>query len=306
MIFVGLDFSSDENALNETVTHIASTKYIVLKHAIFDDLYLTHDVEYEYTTEIPEKWTFDTVMRADFNGDLAAGNVDYSAEEISEVLIKRRPADSYQWTTLFSIPIETADSFHFEKFDRYARSQTDYVYALVPVAGGIEGKVERELNTNTVHSEFDGVFIMERDSGFSALANVTSQINKNHPTLVVAPIHRKYPYVFGNGNTNYYSGSLSAIFVPLGDDCLFDFKNGWKYRDKLLEFLCNGQAKILKLHDGRMWMVNVVDSPSESVSLHEFAPHIAFSWVEIDDCDSGHALYENNFIDADYDLEVIA
>lgn len=301
MTFLGLDFTMGSDTLNETSTHIANTDYIMLKNAIFDHFYVTHATDYEYTTAINRPWDFDTVMDADFNGDLMAGNVAYAAEQVSEVRIKRRRKDTYTWTTLFAIPIETADSFHFERFDRYARSHADYEYALVPVVNGVEG----EYNRSSIYSEFEGVFIMERDIGYNSMISVASQINKNHPTLVVAPIHRKYPYVFGNGNTNYYSGTISAVFVQIDENCVFDWDNGWKYRDDFLDFLCNGRAKILKLGDGRMWLVGIVDIPSETVNLHERAPTISFSWVETDDCESGHALYENDFIDADYEAETV-
>lgn len=301
MFFLGLEFTEGADTLNETTTHIAGTKYLTVKNAIFDHLFITHDFGYDYTTQIRELWDFDTVMNADFNGDLMAGNVDYAASEVSEVRIKRRQKGTYTWTTLFAVPIETTDNFHFERFDRYARSKTDYEYALVPVVNGMEGN----LNINSVYSEFEGVFIMERDVGYNSMVSVASQINKNHPTLVVAPIHRRYPYVFGNGNTNYYSGTMSAIFVQIDENCNFDWEQSWKFRDEFMEFLCNGRAKILKMGDGRMWMVGIIDAPSETVTIHELAPTTAFSWVEIDDCESGHSLYENDFIDADYDVEFV-
>lgn len=301
MIFLGCDFTEGPDTLDMTATHIADTTYIVLQNAIFDHFYITHDTDYDYTTSVDRPWDFETVMNADFNGDLMAGNVDYVAEQVSEVRIKRRKKGEYKWTTLFAVPIENADSFHFERFDRYARSQTEYEYSLVPVVAGIEG----EINKNTIASKFEGVFIMERELGFNSILNVSSQINKNHPTLIVAPIHRKFPYVFGNGNTNYYSGSLSAIFVQMDEFCNFDWDKGWEYRHALMEFLCNGSAKILKMGDGKMWLVSIIDSPSETISIHEKAPTISFTWAEIDDCESGHALYENGFIDADYDMEIV-
>ena len=301
MIFIGLDFTEGADTLNETVTHIADTNYILLQNAIFEHFYITHKTDYEYSNDVERPWDFDTVLNAEFNGDLMAGNVNYAAEQVSEVRIKRRRKGTHPWTTLFAIPIETADSFHFERFDKYARSKTEYEYALVPVVNEVEGDYQNSF----VYSEFEGIFLLERDAGYYSMLNVSSQFNKNHPTLVVTPVHRRYPYVFGNGNTNYYSGVMSAIFVQVDENCNFDWERSWQFRDGLMEFLCNGRAKLLKMGDGHMWMVSIVDSPSESVTVHELAPTTSFSWVEIDECESGHALYENDFIDANYDIEIV-
>lgn len=296
MMFMGMDFTCGGDTLNYTPTYVHDIDLIYLMNAIFDELFISTNTKRDYTSEIPQRWDFDTVMHAQFNGNLHAGNVDYTAEEVSEMRIKRRIKGTYDWVTLFAIPIEEQSDFKFERFDRYARSNTEYEYALIPVINGIEGN----LNTNSVYSKFEGVFLMERDVGYNSMLSVSAQINKNHPTLVVAPIHRKYPYVFGNGNTNYYSGTISAIFLQMDENCQFDFDKGWKYRHDFMEFLCNGRAKILKIGDGRMWMVGIIDIPSEAVTVHELAPTTTFSWVETDDCESGHALYENDFIDVDY------
>lgn len=301
MIFLGCEFTEGESTLDATATHIADTSRISIQSAVYNHMYVTHDTDYAYITSFNRPWNFDTVMDAKFNGGLLAGNVDYAASQVSEVRIKRREKNTYEWTTLFAVSIESPDSFQFERFDRYARSHADYEYALVPVVAGVEGPIK----PSTVTSRFDGVFIMEKDVGYGSMFNVNSQFNKNHPTLVVAPIHRRFPYVFGNGNTNYYSGTLSAVFIRVDELCEFDFDNGWKYRRDLMNFLCNGQPKLLKMGDGNMWLVSIIDSPSETATLHEKIPTTAFSWVEIDDCDSGHALYENGLIDANYDVDTV-
>lgn len=286
--------------------------FILLTNAIYDEMYITHiaadgsnDRKFvEGKTHIPNSWDFETVAHAKFSGNLHAGNVNYYAEEVDSMRIKRRHKSSYEWQVLFDIPINNSKDFRFEVFDRYARSNADYEYCLVPVIHGIEGGDDKIGNVvvTEVCSEFDELFLIEKEDGYHTGFNINSQLEKNHPTIVVQTLGRKHPYVFGNGQANYYSGSLSAVWVELdraNGACHFDFENSWKYRHRLMEFLCNGNPKMLKMPDGRMWLVAIVNTPTETAELHELAPTIEFNWVEIANGDKGAALYENGLIDTD-------
>lgn len=300
--------------LNPTPTKINDIDLVVMTNGIYDELYATKSTS-AYSKETPAQsdWDFNTILHAFFSGDLHAGNVKYTAAEVDCLRIKRRKKGTLEWITLFEITVDSADDFHFERFDQYARSHTDYEYALIPVIYHIEGgeDVEGNLNISEVHSVFDDVFISERDTTYHAATELNWSVTKNHPSLVVAPINRKHPFVFGNGNSNYYSGTLSGIWVELDKLCTYSnymswddawsevWNHGWEYREGLMEFLCNGRPKILKLPDGRMWLITITDSPTETVSLHYQTPTTSFNWTETDDCESGKALYENNFIDAD-------
>lgn len=309
MCFVGSVVSS---ALSPTPVSMDNIDFVLLTNAVYDELYADNKTN-DYTTEIPTDWDFDTIMHAYFNGDLHAGNVAYYSQEVEFLRIKRRVKGTYDWVTLFEVPIENADDFKFERFDKYARSQTMYEYALVPVIRNIEGGIDLEENhyISEIKSEFDDVFLVERDISYHSQLEMTWTTSKNRPTTVVTPINRKYPFVFSNGDVNYYSGSITAIWLELQSMCALAqnmswnnaweaiYQGGWEYRDGLMEFLCDGQPKILKMPDGRMWMVMIVESPTENVSLHNKAPTTTFQWTEVDNCESGIALYENNFIDVD-------
>ena len=152
----------------------------------------------------------------------------------------------------------------------------------------------------TVLSEFDGIFIVEKEQGFNTILEVDIQAQKNRPSALVNTIERKYPFVVSNGKNNYYSGSTSGVFIEFDyDACQFKVKEGWQYREQFMEFLQNGNPKILKHDDGRMWLVTIVDNPSESASEHPDKVITSFNWAETGDCNSGSDLYNNNFIDVD-------
>ena len=55
-------------------------------------------------------------------------------------------SNSFQWIDLFHIPIETEEDFNFVRYDPYARSQKEYVYALVAVTKEVEEEGLKERN----------------------------------------------------------------------------------------------------------------------------------------------------------------
>ena len=71
----------------------------------------------------------------------------------------------------------------------------------------------------------------------------------------------------------------------------------YQYREEIKQFLNDGRPKILKLADGRTWMIMIIDSLDEDNGSIEGYVHTSFSWVEIGNPESSSDLYENNFID---------
>lgn len=294
LIFCGFGFCGSKHCGDYVATDVSSISGVTVKSAVYDELFISKNKDYAYTNEISQTWDFDTILHALFNGNLHAGNVDFTVSQVSKIRIKRRKMNSYNWITLFEVPIDSADDFDFERIDRFARSNIEYEYALVPVLGGAEGN----LNINSVKSSFGGIYLMEKESGYGSDLETTLSVNKNRPNSIVNTLGRKMPYVITNGLNNYYSGQVSTIFINQDQQtCDLDTEHGWEYRDSILDFLCDGNPKILKHEDGRMWMVQVTDTPSESESPHPDFPTTTFDWVEIGSVDSTNDLYSNNFID---------
>ena len=294
MIFCGFGIVGMNHCGDYVTTNVSDISSVTLLNAIFDELLITQDTNTEYSNIIEQTWDFDTILHAMFDGNLHAGNVDFTLDQVSKIRIKRRKIDSYDWITLFEIPIEKIEDFDFERIDRYARSNQEYEYALVPVIGDNEGN----LNINTIKSEFEGIYLVEKTLGYGSAIETTISTQKNRPTSVINTLGRRTPYVISNGMNNYYSGQVSTVFVDQNlDTCEYDTVNGWKYREAIMDFLCDGKPKILKHEDGRMWMINITGSPSETESPHPLYPTTTFDWVEIGDVNSSNMLYENNFID---------
>ncbi|MBR0596968.1 hypothetical protein [Sinanaerobacter chloroacetimidivorans] len=295
MIFSGISFCSGKYSLDYTPTYIPNVTFMKIKNGIFDDLYVSKNGNMNDSSEIPTDWDFNTILYAMFKNNLLAGNIEYTSSQVSSIRLKRRIKNTYDWITLFEIPVSDSSDFIFERYDFYNQSNIEYEYALVPVINNIEGT----MSINEVLSEFEGIFILEKDRVFKTILDIELQSQKNRPNTIVNTIDRKYPFVVSNGQNNYYSGSVSATFIEQDNNSDFKINDGWKFRESLMEFLQNGKPKILKYDDGRMWLVSIVDNPSEQPDGHPQKITTTFNWVETGDAKSSNDLYDYNFINVD-------
>lgn len=294
MIFLGSTFCGGKNTGDFTPTVSDKIEEMTIKNGIFDNLFATKNTSIDITKPLEKTWNFDTIISAGFNGNLHCGNVEYAVSQISAIHIKRRKAGSYDWITLFDLPINKVNDLNFERIDKYAQSGVTYEYAFAPYLGNIEGN----FNTNAVLSEFDGLFISTKDQTYSTNMNVQVTHGRHRPSSVVNTLGEKYPYVIYNGNNNYYSGSVEGTFVQfLESTCAYDFERGSFYRKDFLDFLLDGRPKFLKYHDGRAWIIAVVDDVGEKANGHEQNVITTFQWMEVGDINSGRDLYEQGLID---------
>ena len=293
MLLCGM-FCGDNHSFDYSPTAVTTINNIKIQNGTFDELFGSTNSKIN-CDESSKVWNFDTRFYAKFQNDLFAGNVNFTADTVNAVRIKRRKKGTYEWDTLFEVPINTNDDFKFERFDRYARGNTEYEYTLVPVMSGIEGN----LNTNSILSSFEGYYLIEKEVIYHLFLNTSISFTRNQNSTTVNTLGRKYPFQVVNGNSNYTSGELQGTFIDLGIDYELNTADGMRYRQEVDNFLTNGKPKILKDDEGRMWMVAIVDSIPQDFSQHWNMPIHTITWTEIGNCDDFDDMYDNNFIDVD-------
>ena len=275
-----------------SVNTITSQK---LENGIFDDDFMTATTT-SSTIPLNEDWDYSTYIHAQFQGNLSAGNTDMVLSTTDHILTKIRKHGDYNWINVFSNKVSDELSLTFENFYRYAKANTTYDVALVPVmASGIEGN----YNVNTVDSSFDGLYIMEKDSGYyTRMAVLIPDRQKNRPSSVINTLFGQYPYVIYPSQNKYDSFSVKGFFCLLNSITgLPDGANGYDYRDKFMNWLLDSQPKYIKIYDGRGWVINVVDTPKESQSAPIDYIETTFNAVEVGDSSNQSDLYNNNLID---------
>lgn len=302
MLFNGF-MSAMNKSMSITPTKINLTS-ISITDGIYDFLGL-YNTPREIGT-VSDEWTSDTVLVADFKNTLSAGNFDGTVSETSALRIKRKKHSdlSSSWITIYEKSVNSEDDFNFSYFDKTAKAKTEYDYGIVPVyKNGTEGV----LAVTSVYSDFDGVVICDAEHTYNTELEVSYTNKKNHSESVVSTLSGKYPYVVRNSKSDYYTGSIEALFAKF-EDCKYMYEQSYEYRFELMDFLNSQECKIIKFDDGRMWLCEITGSPSESNSEHSLKVITSFEWTEIGDCENAIDLYNSGFINknpADYSTSTL-
>lgn len=295
MFFMSTSICGGKRSADNTALVTDAVKDVEIQNGVFDKIMLTKKTGTKMGDFLT--WDYNTLFDADFRDSLVAGNVSYMLSQISAMRVKRRKKGEYRWVLMFEVPINKESDLVFDKYDRYAANDTEYEYALVPVLNGREGY----LNPSTIKTKFYGCFILEKDKGFSTDLDVKrGTIVRNKPANVVTTLSGRYPYIVSNGDTDYESGTFSMMFLPKADNQDYTKEGAMEYRERVKDFLNDGEPKIIKTEDGRIWMVAVTNGVTEEHGEIEGYVHHSFDWVEIGDPESAEDLYNNNFIDVGY------
>lgn len=296
--FIGFDFFADADCLNSAPSSVDNITSTTLTNAIFDHFNVTKDVTITFTTDKPEEWNYDTIMDADFDGDINAGNVDFLIEQVSAIKIKRRIKGTFDWITLETVPISKVEDLEFTFVDRLNAYGVEYEYAFVPILNDIEGN----YIINSIYSEFNGVYIGDFNNIYRLFFEVNySNEMRNQQIGTLQPLGRKYPVIVANGNLSYDSGTVAAMI--LNDDYTetrtIDKIDIVERKETLKDYLTDKKAKILKDWNGNIKLIMVSTSPTVAYKENSgmSVPQITFGWTEIGDANSQSDLYNNGVID---------
>ena len=295
--FLGYNFLKDGNALDPTPTNINNITYARVQNGIFDHFNVTRDISFDYTSIIPTDWDFNTIMDANFNGDINAGNVDNLAANVTSVRIKRRIKGTFEWITLREIPISSPNDLSFIITDNLNAYNVEYEYAWVPMTNDVEGNYIIE----SILSQFQGVFICDVNNIFKLQAGVEYNNNDaNQQVGVFQPYNRKYPVIVSNSLINYQTGTISSWVLPedFEDSKSLDRIEITKEKEAILKFLMNKKPKIIKDTNGNNWLVYFTGNPSMSYNNNygQGMVKVNAEWTEVGDPNDKTDLYENGLI----------
>ncbi|MEG1152276.1 MAG: hypothetical protein RSD67_05335 [Oscillospiraceae bacterium] len=259
--FCGYNFFKDGDCLNFAPTSVENITKTKLENGIFDDFYVTSDVTSPYSTTIPTMWDFMTIMQANFNGNINAGNVDFILSQLSGIKVKRRVKGTFEWITLAYFPVAQVSDLSFIFNDYLNNNFEQYEYAFVPILNNIEGN----YITNDIASKFNGIFICDQETIYKFYAGVSYGTTEQVQRIgMFEPFGRKYPVYVSNALTNYKTGSVKG--KVLGKDFeatgVINRLDVVKENKILLDFLTNKKAKILKDWNGNCTLLIVTGSPA--------------------------------------------
>lgn len=294
--FLGYNLLLDGDALDPIPTNVNNIEDVQISNAVFNYMEATKNTSSVFSTDYPI-WDNDTIMLADFDGgSLSASNLDVVLEDITAIRIKRREVGAYNWITLKEIEITENDDFSFSFEDYFAKNNTDYEYAFVPVIEDVEG----DYIITKVTSQFEGYFIADAESIYKFIAGVNyGDSQQNQAVGMFTPFGRKYPVIITNGDTNYQTGSFSGTLIGNYENThILDRAEITREKDQILAFLTNKKPKILKDSNNNMWLIFVVSNPNVSYTNQwgNGLVSIGFSYAEIGDSNSAKDLQNAGLI----------
>ena len=295
--FIGYNFCADGNALDPTPTNVNNITKTRLQNGIFDHFNTTRNVTFNYSSIIPTDWDIDTIMDANFKGNISAGNVNQVASGITGIRVKRRVKGTFDWITIKELSVEKSEDLSFVVTDNLNAYNVEYEYAFVPMLGDVEGNYIIE----SILSKFEGVFICDADTVFKFMAGVEYSNNTaNQQIGVFQPYNRQFPVIVSNSVLQYKTGSIGGWVLPEGfeDNRVIDRTAITKEKEILLKFLTNKKPKIIKDMNGNNWLVYFTGNPNMSYDNNygQGMVKVNAEWTEVGDPNDKNDLYENGLI----------
>jgi len=300
MLFCGSNFVGGESACALTPTGIENINYVELKNGIYDDLYISRNTDFGLNGGFPTEWDFDTILWARFNNTTNAGNVDWNLETTTHIILKGRTEGNFKWKTIVVKETNTIEDFVINYPDYFVASGQPVEYAIVPILWGMEG----DYATTKVTSKFNKMFLIEGNMVWGTeITDGFCDTTRNIPSSTVVLLNSRYPIFVRNTIANYDTGNCKGSFVPLDEEsCEFaygaeqDYER-IKYQREFMDYICDGIPKILKLPDGRLWLVQVTPDPTDTANQTYNDREISWNWVEVGNVSSESDLYYLGFSD---------
>lgn len=131
-----------------------------------------------------------------------------------------------------------------------------------------------------IHDNASGNIIIDKTVNTSGASSIRTF------TLPAGLVHNRL-LVFYGSEANYYNGNFSGVIIKWDQSTdMFDFDGSVDYRETFIDWLTNKKPKVLKMYDGRAWLINANGNVSYSDDEHPDKVEISFDFIETGDLNS--------------------
>jgi hypothetical protein len=286
---------------NEHIDHVDGIFPITnvkLSNGIYYHINITKDTSLSYSRLIPE-WTYYTILDCPFVNSLNGGNTNILLSQLEGLVIKRRRVGTFKWVTFKEIKVNSPADLNIVYQDSFLPSLHEFEYALVPI---LNGNIEGEYVTNTIKTQFNGVFISDKNTIFKLYNGVVyGGSTGNKASAYIPTIGNKYPTYISNSVINYRTGQVSALLLgyKFEKSRTVDRLDVVTQTNDLIDFLNNGEAKIITDWNGGIELVRVDANPTIAYnsSYGNGVDTVSFGWTEQGQYDEQDSLYGNGLVD---------
>jgi len=224
---------------------IAYNKISINGVAVFDKLHVVIDtltLDYLLSLNITEElsWTTNTVMEAEFNNNLNAGNLNLGGT-VTKWEVYRVANNSSALVKVASLSGD-AESF----IDYTIPAYDTYTYS---VFGSTSTEISEPLTAAPVYADFFNYFLVDEDTNTVYLFDLNASLGttQNQEDVTIYNTYNQFPTI-SQGARKYRTTNLSAI---CGDvECNNVLTQPPVYIDSLRDFIMNGRSKIFKTRKG--------------------------------------------------------
>lgn len=260
---------------------------VVVGAGIYDEIFVSVDTTIEDDKKKPTSWQLKTIMNPSFEGDLEAGSIESDGHKIRNIQIYRRKyLTNESWLLVSQFPY-SIDYNVYSFIDRFTENGATYEYAIVPLAKDVLGEITL---SEPVDVEYNGVFLTDLENNYQMEVDFEmGTVDHNNNVSTSNPLNGRFPIVT-YGNQNYRTGEID--FLPLTQQqkdtggMKIDGRDERMYQEKVLGFLKNSQAKVVRNDNGDMMVVAAhdVSTTSKNGNLLDLNA-ISFSFTEIGELD---------------------
>jgi hypothetical protein len=216
-------------------------------------------------------WDSDTVLLADFENVLEAGNLINGGQPITSWKIRRKRADASLYTLLDEIPFSNINA---DYIDDTVENSVNYEYVIYPVSNGTEGFGIG----GSAMVEFFGWILSDDTLSYNFDLEIeTDNIQTVKDMKLYEKSYTKFPSV-RFGEMEYKTGSITTIpyRVSNGDIVIDNYT-----LNQLDAFINNSKEKILRNHEG--FGIKVITSDFSFKyydQIPSFPYKITFKWTQ--------------------------
>lgn len=199
-------------------------------------------------------------------------------------LYRKETNYSGSFELLYKKPISAIEDLDIDITDITVKSGCNYMYSLDLLTGEEASASIKENGSATSSCWFDGLFVGDFDVQHMAQLNCSTSHDRKTEVNYITTLASRTPYRVSNSNVNYTTGKSSGLFLELdqynnlisGDNC--------NYTNRIVDYLSDGNEKVLKTSDGGMWYVTIDDDISVDFDdYYKGMRSVSFDWTEIGD-----------------------
>lgn len=301
----------------DTCNPINSIHSVKIENACFDELEILKDKEpSDINFEKNSDWTDNTVLLANFDGNLIGGNLglyqNNKKYDITHIQLLRRNNEDDEWQIYREKPYNKSDdSEDYLLFvDRFIEAEREYEYAVRPIhyqdvtISDDITVIGRISMITPAYVQYDYAHLLGRDDKNEEISYVLiynfrlGEITTNISANIITTLSGQYPITV-YGESKYRVGNVNCLLVTEESATgSINIATEKILRNNISQFLSNKKPKILKFEDGTYLLVNISDNftltPNENL-IGSYT--LSFSYTEINDANNIEVLKEYGLID---------